>query len=158
MISTLINLLGSFYERKEFTKAEAIARNMHTAIPGDRVSLKFLGLVYYRTGRINEAIRLFDQLERQPNLCAEKQASAPADSGGRGLRARSHAARSLSGTGPGTTSATRCLEAEEIPAVPEFVVRAPGAGLTPDQGRSPQRRLLDGSDSLHTSDKALQGG
>ena len=80
MISTLINLLGSFYERKEFTKAEAIARNMHTAIPGDRVSLKFLGLVYYRTGRINEAIRLFDQLERQPNLCAEKQASAPADS------------------------------------------------------------------------------
>ena len=80
MISTLINLLGSFYERKEFTKAEAIARNMHTAIPGDRVSLKFLGLVYFRTGRINEAIRLFDELERQPNISAEKQATAPADS------------------------------------------------------------------------------
>ena len=80
MISTLINLLGSFYESKEFTKAEAIARNMHTAIPGDRVSLKFLGLVYYRTGRINEAIRLFDQLERQANSSAEKQVTAPADS------------------------------------------------------------------------------
>lgn len=80
MISTLINLLGSFYERKEFTKAEAIARNMHTAIPGDHVSLKFLGLVYYRTGRINEAIRLFDQLEREPSPCSEKQAAAPVDS------------------------------------------------------------------------------
>lgn len=80
MISTLINLLGSFYESKEFTKAEAIARNMHTAIPGDHVSLKFLGLVYYRTGRINEAIRLFDQLEREPSPCSEKQAAAPVDS------------------------------------------------------------------------------
>lgn len=67
MISTLINLLGSFYESKEFGKAESIAHSIHTAIPGDQVSLKFLGLVYYRTGRINEAIRLFDQLERAPD-------------------------------------------------------------------------------------------
>lgn len=63
MISTLINLLGSFYESNDLTKAEAIARNIHTAIPGDQVSLKFLGLVYYRTGRINDAIRLFDQVQ-----------------------------------------------------------------------------------------------
>ena len=64
MISTLINLLGSFYENKDFTRAETIAHSIHTAIPGDQVSLKFLGLVYYRTGRINEAMHLFDQVER----------------------------------------------------------------------------------------------
>lgn len=79
MISTLINLLGSFYERKEFTKAETIAHNIHTAIPRDQVSLKFLGLVYYRTGRIDEAIRLFDQLEHAPDAALEKQ-TAPLDS------------------------------------------------------------------------------
>lgn len=63
MIRTLINLLGSFYESNELSKAETIARNIHTAIPGDQVSLKFLGLVYYRTGRIKDAIRLFDQVQ-----------------------------------------------------------------------------------------------
>lgn len=80
MISTLINLLGSFYERKEFTKAETIAHNIHAAIPRDQVSLKFLGLVYYRTGRINEAIRLFDQLERGADSALEKQQASPLDS------------------------------------------------------------------------------
>lgn len=63
MIRTLINLLGSFYESNELSKVETIARNIHTAIPGDQVSLKFLGLVYYRTGRIKDAIRLFDQVQ-----------------------------------------------------------------------------------------------
>jgi len=80
MISTLINLLGSFYERKEFTKAETIAHNIHTAIPRDQVSLKFLGLVYYRTGRINEAIRLFDQLERGANPALATLETPPLDS------------------------------------------------------------------------------
>jgi len=80
MISTLINLLGSFYERKEFSKAETIAHNIHTAIPRDQVSLKFLGLVYYRTGRINEAMRLFDQLERSPDSALATQETAPLDS------------------------------------------------------------------------------
>ena len=80
MISTLINLLGSFYESKEFSKAETIAHNIHTAIPRDQVSLKFLGLVYYRTGRINEAMRLFDQLERNPNCALATQETSPLDS------------------------------------------------------------------------------
>lgn len=44
-------------------QAEAIARSLHTAIPGDQVSLKFLGIVYYRTGRIKDAIRLFDFIQ-----------------------------------------------------------------------------------------------
>ena len=81
MISTLINLLGSFYESKDFTRAETIAHSIHTTIPGDQVSLKFLGLVYYRTGRINEAMRLFDLVERGQNapLGAAREAAAPVD-------------------------------------------------------------------------------
>lgn len=77
MISTLINLLGGFYESNDFTKVETIARNIHRAIPGDQVSLKFLGLAYYRTGRIRDAIRLFDQVERaqQANLSADPRRS-----------------------------------------------------------------------------------
>lgn len=63
MISTLINLLGGFYENNDFAKAETIAHSIRTAVPGDQVSLKFLGLVYYRTGRIKDAIRLFDRVQ-----------------------------------------------------------------------------------------------
>ena len=63
MISTLINLLGSFYENKDFAKVESIAHRINTAIPGDQVSLKFLGLAYYRTGRIDDAIHVFDQVQ-----------------------------------------------------------------------------------------------
>ena len=36
MISTLVDLLVSF---------EAMARRLHSAIPGDQMSLQFLGLV-----------------------------------------------------------------------------------------------------------------
>ena len=73
MIHTLINLLAGFYENNELAKAETIARSIHTAVPGDQVSLKFLGIVYYRTGRIKDAIRLFDLIQ-----CRQK-AGAVAD-------------------------------------------------------------------------------
>ncbi len=63
MIHTLINLLASFYESNDMRQVETIARSLHTAIPGDQVSLKFLGIVYYRTGRIKDAIRLFDFIQ-----------------------------------------------------------------------------------------------
>jgi len=49
MISTLVNLLGAYYESNDFAKVEAIAKTIHRAVPGDEVSLKFLGLAYYRT-------------------------------------------------------------------------------------------------------------
>ena len=65
MINTLVNLLGGFYESNDFAKVEAIARAIHKAVPGDEVSLKFLGLVYYRTGRIKDANRLFDRVHRR---------------------------------------------------------------------------------------------
>ena len=56
MISTLVNLLGGYYESSDFAKVEAIAKTIHRAVPGDEVSLKVLGLAYYRTGRIKGRI------------------------------------------------------------------------------------------------------
>ena len=71
MIHTLINLLAGFYESNDLSRAETIARSIHTAIPGDQVSLKFLGIVYYRTGRIKDAIRLFDLIQCRQKAVAE---------------------------------------------------------------------------------------
>ena len=65
MISTLIELLGNFYARNDYINFEAIARSLLSIIPNDQVSLQFLGLVYYRTGRINDAIRIFDKVVRR---------------------------------------------------------------------------------------------
>ena len=75
MIHTLINLLASFYESNDMRQVETIARSLHTAIPDDQVSLKFLGIVYYRTGRIKDAIRLFDFIQ-----CRHAGASTDAQS------------------------------------------------------------------------------
>ena len=72
MISTLVNLLGGFYENNDFAKVEAIAHSINRAVPGDEVSLKFLGLVYYRTGRTKDAIRLFDRVHRRTSARPEK--------------------------------------------------------------------------------------
>jgi len=72
MISTLIHLLGRSYESNDFAKAESIAQTIHKAVPGDEVSLKFLGLVYYRTGRIKDAMQLFDRVHRRQSARPEK--------------------------------------------------------------------------------------
>ena len=72
MISTLVNLLGGFYESNDFAKVEAIAHSINRAVPGDEVSLKFLGLVYYRTGRTKDAIKLFDRVHRRTSARPEK--------------------------------------------------------------------------------------
>ena len=72
MISTLIHLLGRSYESNDFAKAETIAYSIHRAVPGDEVSLKFLGLVYYHTGRIKDAIQLFDRVHRRQSTRPEK--------------------------------------------------------------------------------------
>ncbi len=65
MISTLVDLLANFYARNDYANFEAIARSLLNAIPNDQVSLQFLGLVYYRTGRIKDAIRIFDKVVRR---------------------------------------------------------------------------------------------
>jgi tetratricopeptide (TPR) repeat protein len=74
MISTLIDLLGNFYARNDFTNFEAIARSLLATIPGDQVSLQFLGLVYYRTGRIQDAIKVFDKVVRRRKSAATPRA------------------------------------------------------------------------------------
>lgn len=72
MISTLVNLLGGYYESSDLEKVEAIAHHINKAIPGDEVSLKFLGLVYYRTGRTQDAIRVFNRVHRRASPRPEK--------------------------------------------------------------------------------------
>ncbi len=75
MISTLVELLSNFYARNDFTNVEAIARSLLAAIPNDQVSLQFLGLAYYRSGRIKDAINIFDKVvhrrKPQPELEAK---------------------------------------------------------------------------------------
>ena len=81
MIHTLINLLASFYESNDLSRAETIARSIHKAIPEDQVSLKFLGIVYFRTGRIKEAIGLFNRVQCAPQApSANASAAATVDS------------------------------------------------------------------------------
>lgn len=72
MISILIHLLGGSYESNDFAKAETIAHSIHKVVPGDQVSLKFLGLVYFRTGRITDAIHLFDRVQSKQSATPEK--------------------------------------------------------------------------------------
>jgi len=65
MIGALVDLLGNYYVSKDYSNVEAIARGILAAVPEDQVSLQFLGLAYYRTGRTEDAIGIFDQVARQ---------------------------------------------------------------------------------------------
>lgn len=78
MIRTLLELLGNFYASNDLTNFEAIARNIHSAVPGDLVSLQFLGLAYYRTGRIADAIRIFDKATHRKKSARAHQTENPA--------------------------------------------------------------------------------
>ena len=63
MISALVNLLGSFYENKDYAGVERIANRIRVSIPRDQVSLQFLGLVYYHTGRVVDAMKVFERVQ-----------------------------------------------------------------------------------------------
>ena len=73
MIAALVDLLGIFYANNDLPNFEVIARSIQTAIPNDLVSLQFLGLVYYRTGRIDEAVSVFERVIRWRNSGAAVQ-------------------------------------------------------------------------------------
>jgi len=79
MIRTLVDLLGNFYASNDFTNFEAIARSIQSTIPNDPVSLQFLGLVYYRTGRIKDAVHVFDKLVRWRKASSVAQTKTPPD-------------------------------------------------------------------------------
>ena len=70
MIGALVELLGKYYVNDDLNNVETIARSILAAVPDDQVSLQFIGLVYYRSGRIDEAVRLFSRvkLRQQPTL------------------------------------------------------------------------------------------
>lgn len=70
MISTLVDLLGNFYLNNDLTHFETIARTLHASIPDDLVSLQFLGLAYYQTGRVDEAVSIFDKVLRRRKTLA----------------------------------------------------------------------------------------
>jgi cytochrome c-type biogenesis protein CcmH/NrfG len=65
MISTLVDLLGTFYANQDLANVEVIARSLDSAIPDNLVSLQFLGLVCYRTARVTDAVRFFDRALRR---------------------------------------------------------------------------------------------
>lgn len=62
MISTLVEMLGSFYVNNDLANVEMIARSLQSAVPGDPVSMLFLGLAYYKSGRANEALETFEKV------------------------------------------------------------------------------------------------
>ena len=72
MISTLVDLLGNYYASNDLISFEAAARSIHAVIPGDTISLQFLGLAYYRTGRITDAKGVFDALVKHPVAVFDK--------------------------------------------------------------------------------------
>lgn len=99
MIRTLVDLLGNFYASNDFTNFEAIARSIQSTIPNDPVSLQFLGLVYYRTGRIKDAIHVFDKLVRWRKQTPEAEAK-----------------KTASDLPPGDYAAVACYEAATQPS------------------------------------------
>ncbi|MBL8423707.1 MAG: tetratricopeptide repeat protein [Candidatus Accumulibacter phosphatis] len=59
MIDALFELLGTLYQKGDFAQAERVANGIQQTIPGDVVSLQFLGLLCYRSGRRADALRAF---------------------------------------------------------------------------------------------------
>jgi hypothetical protein len=60
MIDALFDLFASFYERGDLASAEQIALKIRHAVPDDTVAWHLLGLLLYRTGRRDDALRAFD--------------------------------------------------------------------------------------------------
>ena len=79
MISTLVEMLGNFYANNDLANVETLARSIHSAVPGDQVSLLFLGLAYYKTGRASAALDTFDKVHatKTPSLLKHEESSLP---------------------------------------------------------------------------------
>lgn len=60
MIEALLDLFGTFYQDGDLLRAERLVLGILEAVPDDAVSRLFLGLIYYRSERREEAIRIFD--------------------------------------------------------------------------------------------------
>jgi tetratricopeptide (TPR) repeat protein len=67
MLRTLFELLAWHYASGNMLHVEAVIHSILRTVPDDVISLQFLGLVYYRTGRIDDATRVFRAAAPQPS-------------------------------------------------------------------------------------------
>jgi len=67
MLHTLFQTIGAQYSTGNLAAVESAARSILSTVPNDQASLQFLGLVYYRTGREDEAVRILDAEPPQPD-------------------------------------------------------------------------------------------
>jgi cytochrome c-type biogenesis protein CcmH/NrfG len=95
VIPALLDLLATFYQAGNLDQVETVARSMLATIPDDIVSLQFLGLALYQTGRFDDAYRAFKQVatrfneqpgatrptDCEPAAAASYRAAIRADSG-----------------------------------------------------------------------------
>ena len=95
MIDALFDLLGAFHEKGDFVQAERMAHRIMQAIPDDTVSLQFLGLIYYRSGRRDEAMQAFNSAARHSRHCSRVDGSLRAST--QCLRAASSQGSALAG-------------------------------------------------------------
>jgi predicted Zn-dependent protease len=59
MLRRLFELFAWHYAIGNMAVVEAVVHGILRTVPDDLISLQFLGLVYYRTGRIDDATRVF---------------------------------------------------------------------------------------------------
>jgi tetratricopeptide (TPR) repeat protein len=71
MIRTMMDMLSTYYQNGDWINVEAITRAILAAVPDDHVSLQFLGLVYYKTGRVGDAVRIFNRLVNRDERASE---------------------------------------------------------------------------------------
>jgi tetratricopeptide (TPR) repeat protein len=68
MLRLVFQLIGTHYASGNLNAVEGTVRSILAAVPNDQTALQFLGLVYYRTGRKAEAIRIFDDVPAQSDF------------------------------------------------------------------------------------------
>jgi tetratricopeptide (TPR) repeat protein len=67
MLHTLFQMVGVNYSSGNLNAVESAVRSILATVPNDLTSLQFLGLVYYRTGRKAEAMRILESEPPQPD-------------------------------------------------------------------------------------------
>ena len=59
MLRMLFQQIGLHYANGNFAAVESAVHSILTTVPNDLASMQFLGLIYYRTGRKAEAMKIF---------------------------------------------------------------------------------------------------
>lgn len=83
MLRTLFQMIGAHYASGDFAAVESALRSVLAAVPNDSASLRFLGLVYYRTGRKAEAMHILRTTPSLPGTEPHSGAAAAEDFLGR---------------------------------------------------------------------------